>query len=143
MGVFQGTSREVNSVGRLIRYLIIEKELMSLTVKLYFMLLSIFLSSIYFFALKFNEKAKDDNILTRMAFITLSVQFVYALFSFSEYSYRFMFLAFPLQVLMFSYILDKYFSGTIRSLIVFSVCLLGIISTYSTKTFSSFILLDL
>lgn len=143
LAVFEDISKQVSYLGRLIRYLIIEKELMSLTVKLYFIILSILFSCIYFITLRYNKLSREDEILTRMAFIALSIQFIYALFSFSQYSYRFMFLAFPLQILMFCYIMDKYYSGVMRQLIVFSVCFLGILSTYSTKTFSSFKLLSL
>jgi len=143
LNAFEDVSKQVSYLGRLVRYLIIEKELMSLTVKLYFTVLSISFSCLYFFTLKKDERARDDKVLTRMAFIALSIQFVYALFSFSQYSYRFMFLAFPLQILMFSYIMDKYFSGVARNLIVLLICILGILSTYSTKSFSSFKLLSL
>ena len=143
LNIFNGVSREVSYVGRLVRYLIIEKELMSFSVKLYFITVSLLFSFLYFTTLKYNKESQNDPVLTRMAFIALSIQFVYALFSFSQFSYRFMFLAYPLQILIFCYIMDKYYSGVIRNLIVFSICLLGIISTYSTKTFSSFKLLDL
>ncbi len=143
---FESISSQANTFGRLgriVRYLIIEKELMSFAVKLYFIVLSLFFSCIYFYTLKHAPSAKEDNVLTRMAFLALSIQLIYALCSFSQYSYRFMFLAFPLQALMFCYIMDKYYSGALRSLIVFIVCFLGVLSTYSTKTFSSFKLLDL
>lgn len=143
LSIFDGVSKQVNYLGRLIRYLIIEKELMSLSVKLYFIIISILFSCAYFITLKYNKSAQYDKVLTRMAFITLSIQFVYALFSFSQYSYRFMFLAYPLQILMFSYLLDKYFSGMVRNLIVLFICFLGIITTYSTKNFSSFDLFSL
>jgi len=143
MSVFDDTSNQVSYTGRLVRYLIIEKELMSFAVKLYFIILSLSFSFFYFFTLRYNKTSREDDILTRIAFITLSIQFIYALFSFSQYSYRFMFLAFPLQILMFSYIMDKYYSGMIRSLIVILICSLGIITTYSTQSFSSFNLLNL
>lgn len=143
---FESISSQASAFGRLgriVRYLIIEKELMSFAVKLYFMVLSLFFSCLYFYTLKHNPSAKEDNVLTRMAFLALSIQFIYALCSFSQYSYRFMFLAFPLQALMFCYIMDKYYSGVLRSMIVLAVCFLGLLSTYSTKTFSSFELLNL
>lgn len=146
IGFFESLNKDANSlgrIGRLVRYLIIEKELMSFSVKLYFIALSILFSCIYFITLKRDSRAENDEVLTRMAFIALSIQFIYALFSFSQYSYRFMFLAFPVQILMFSYIMDKYFFGMTRSLIVFAICFFGIITTYTSKTFSSFILLSL
>jgi len=143
LDVFSKTSKEVGYLGTLIRYLIIEKELMSFSVKLYFICLSILFSLLYFLTLKYNKESRTDDILTRLAFIGLSTQFIYALFSFSQYSYRFMFLAYPLQLLMFCYIMDKYYSGVHRNLIIFSICFLGLITTYSTKTFSSFKLLSL
>lgn len=143
---FENISSQASAFGRLgriVRYLIIEKELMSFTVKLYFMILSLFFSFLYFYTSKKQANARNDEVLTRMAFLALSIQLVYALCSFSQYSYRFMFLAFPLQALMFCYIMDKYYSGVMRSIIVLAVCFLGVLSTYSTKTFSSFKLLNL
>lgn len=146
IGFFESLNKDANSlgrIGRLVRYLIIEKELMSFSVKLYFIVLSLLFSFLYFFTLRYNSSAKSDEVLTRMAFIALSIQFIYALFSFSQYSYRFMFLAFPLQILIFSYIIDKYFYGMMRSLIIIAICFLGLITTYSTKSFSQFNLLSL
>jgi len=143
LNIIEGHSRQVNVIGKLIRYLIIERELLSLPVKLYFMLVSIIFSSIYFFTLKMNTDAKKDEILTRIAFIVLSGQFIYALFSFSQFSYRFMFLVYPLQILMVGYVIDKYFSGVQRSILVLSLCFFGVITTYTTKTFLQYNLLNL
>lgn len=143
LGFIEGHSQEVNYLGKLVRYLLIEKELMSLSVKVYFIVLSVLLSCIYFLTLKINGNAKNDEVLSRMAFIILSGQFIYALFSFSQYAYRFMFLVYPLQILMTGYVMDKYFSGLKRNILVFMLLLLGILSTYTTNNFSSFELLSL
>jgi hypothetical protein len=133
LGFIEGFSQELNYLGKLVRYLLIEKELMSLSVKIYFIIVSVLLTSIYFLTLMTNEKAKNDEILSRMAFIILSGQFIYALFSFSQFSYRFMFLVYPIQVLMAAYVIDKYFSGVSRNILVFLILIVGVLPTYTTK----------
>lgn len=143
LAVIEGYSQESNYLGKLVRYLIIEKELMSFSVKIYFIVLSILLSSIYFFTLKVNDKSKKDEVLSRMIFIILSGQFLYALFSFSQYAYRFMFLVYPLQIVMVAYVIDKYFSGLFRNILIYVLLVLGVLSTYTTNSFSSFELLSL
>lgn|GEM_PF-5501089 len=143
LSLIEGHSRQVNVIGKLIRYLILERELLSLSVKLYFMLICLIFSSIYFFTLKINKDARQDEPLTRMAFIILAGQLIYALFSFSQFSYRFMFLVYPLQILMTGYVIDKYFSGMQRNILVFSLCFLGIITTYTTRNFLQYNLLNL
>lgn len=143
LGFIEGFSKDLNYLGKLVRYLLIEKELMSLSVKIYFIIVSVLFTSIYFLTLMVNKKAKNDEILSRMAFIILSGQFIYALFSFSEFSYRFMFLVYPIQILMAVYVIDKYFSGLSRNILVFLLLLAGVLPTYTTKNFSSFDLLNL
>jgi len=143
LSIIEGYSQDVNSLGKLVRYLLLEKELMSLPVKLYFVFISILFSCIYFLTFKMYEEARHDEVLSRMVFIILSTQFVYALFSFSQYSFRFMFLAYPLQIIMTAYVLDKYYSGILRNIIVFLLCSFGLMTTYTTHSFSSFELLSL
>ena len=136
-------SQNLSYLGKLVRYLLIEKQLMSLSVKLYFVSISVLFSCVYFLTLKLYNESKLDEVLSRMAFILLSIQFVYALFSFSQYSYRFMFLAYPIQVIMIAYVLDKYYSGILRNIIAFLLCFFGVLTTYTTKNFFSFDLLSL
>jgi len=143
LGYLETFSSDSGLIGKLVRYLLIDKQLMSLSVKLYFMFVSISFSVIYFLCLKLNRAVYSDVRLTRIVFITLAGQFLYALISFSEYSYRFMYLVYPLQILMLSYVVDKYMSGSARNILIFFICALGISLTYSTKTFYSFELLSL
>lgn len=129
--------------GKLVRYLLIEKELMSSSVKLYFILLSLSFSFFYFYIINSCTKAKQDILLNKLAFITLVGQLVYAFVSFGEYSYRFMFLVYPLQIILTAYILDNYVSGLRRLFFLILFVLTGSVITYSSNTFQSFELLNL
>lgn len=139
----KGFTEGYGGLSKLIRYALLEKELLSRSVKLYFLVVSLFFSLMYIVVIGVVKNARKDHKLIKLAFFCLLVQGVYALLSFSEYSFRFMYLAYPFQIIMVSYLLENYIKRIWRTLILLSVFLANIFVTYNTETFQSFTLLDI
>ncbi|MFY8273986.1 EpsG family protein [Pseudoalteromonas sp. SSDWG2] len=139
--IADGFSKEGSNVGKFARYLLLERELLSFVVKMYFVFVSVVFSLFYISFSFVNRKIIEDDYLSRLAFVVMSTQLLYAVVSFSEYSFRFMYLAYPIQVLMVCYIFENYFRTIYRPFWAFLLAFLGFSMTYTTKTFGAYELL--
>lgn len=130
-------------VSKLVTYILAEDEFMSKGVKAYFTVLSLSFSFLYIYVIGRKGAALWDVKLMRMAFITMTVQLVYMLLSFSGYAFRFMYIVYPLQVVMMVYILERYFRNPARVIVTTVWLLSAVVITYSTRTFEGYRLLNI
>ena len=130
-------------ISQIIKYMLLENELLSDAVKLYFAVVSLLFSIFYFIVLGVDKASRQDIVLTRLAYVSLSIQLCYMIVSFSEYAFRFMFIAYPLQILMFVYVAERYIKVVWRVPIVILVLTVNIAVTYSTNTYATYQLLDI
>lgn len=123
-------------ISKLIRYALIEKELMSLSVKLYFLFLSISLSLLNFWLI--NKRSIKSDVSIKLYSISVLLFLSYSLLSFSEFSFRFMFLAYPFQIVLLSFLIENSIIQRYEKVILMSLLFFSIFITYSTDTFSKF-----
>ena len=121
-------------------YLYIEKQLLSESMKAYFLVVSYVILLPFIYGVFF----KPNLIKSVLSFglFCLCLHFIFLLIWWTNFAYRFMYISYIPSVLLFVKCTElmalkrlKYF--------MFVVLILGIISTYSSNNFSSFSLLDL
>lgn len=143
VGYLASVPKSYLGVSAFAKYMLLENELLSASVKIYFLVISLLFSFLYFFVLGISKSSRKDVVLTRLAYGSLSIQLFYMLVSFSEYAFRFMFIAYPLQILMFVYIAERYVPVMWRIPMVVLVLTVNIAVTYSTNTYATYQLLDI
>ena len=121
-------------------YLYIEKQLLSESMKFYFLVLSYVILLPFIYGVFF----KPTLIKSVLSFglFCLCLHFLFLLIWWTNFAYRFMYISYIPSVLLFVKCTEliglerlKYF--------MFSILILGILSTYGSNNFSSFSLLDL
>lgn len=121
-------------------YLYIEKQLLSESMKAYFLVLSYIILLPFIYGLFF----KPNLIKSVLSFglFCLCLHFIFLLIWWTNFAYRFMYISYIPSVLLFVKCTDlirlkrlKYF--------MFSILIIGILSTYGSNNFSSFSLLNL
>lgn len=142
-GYLESVPKSYVGIGELAKYMLIDNELLSDAVKIYFIVISLLFSFFYFVVLGLRKTSRQDVVLTRLAYGSLSIQLCYMIVSFSEYAFRFMFIAYPLQILMFVYIAERYVHVVWRIPMVVLVLAVNIAATYSTNTYATYQLLDI
>lgn len=141
--LIEGYSQGIGVVSRLVRYLIIEKELMSSSVKFYFIAVSCMFSTFFLVAVKREMSITRDRKALSLLTVAVLMQLVFACVSFSEYAFRFMLAGFPIQVLCYSYILEKCFTVEKRMIFALVFIIANLLITYSTATYTRFELIRL
>ncbi|MDX1303674.1 EpsG family protein [Photobacterium sp.] len=144
--LIQGIARPYTSLpdpfGKLARYIILEKQIMSEGVKAYFYVVSLLLTLITAIPLLSQpHTAKKDDRYNRLFFISSLGIMVYSSVYFMGFSYRFMFLFYPIQILAFTYVWDKYVTNQLTRIIIVAFIILNFLVTYSTSTFTEMDLL--
>jgi len=133
-----GTSHTLGA--KIDMYLYIEKQLLSESMKAYFLVLSYIILLPFIYGVFF----KPNLIKSVLSFglFCLCLQFLFLLIWWTNFAYRFMYISYIPSVLLFVKCTEliglkrlKYF--------MFSILVLGILSTYGSNNFSSFSLLDL
>ncbi|RZQ54946.1 hypothetical protein C1E23_01285 [Pseudoalteromonas phenolica] len=115
-------------------YLYIEKQLLSQSMKLYFLLLSYGLIAPFIY---FLFKGNDVSVIGRLAFLCLTLQFVFLLIWWTNFAYRFMYLSYIPSILLSVRVVEILQSKVLKLYLYFFV-LLGLFTTYSSKNFASF-----
>ncbi|GGZ00473.1 hypothetical protein GCM10007169_16730 [Shewanella fodinae] len=138
LAILDSYTKGYSVFSKFVRYLVIEKQLMDENVKLYFMVVSLLLSVTILYLSKMVQHIEEDNIFIRLFYISTLLLLLYAAVSFSEYAYRFMFLAYPFQILLIAYLSERTKCPVKTQCLLYAMALAMAMVTYTTKTYSSF-----
>lgn len=129
LSFFSVYSSDDGLLGKLTRYVLLDNEIFSNYLKLYFLSISLCLSGYcLFFVSRFDD-------LAPMSFIVFCLQFLYSALYFSAYSYRFMYLAYPMQIFFISYVLARINVSRVHLIFLLSFIVGNMLITFNTKVF--------
>lgn len=130
-------------LSKLVRYIILDKDLLDKSVEIYFKAISLTLALPYVYCVIVSRNFRYDEFIHRLMFVAMLLVLFYAAFSLAEFSYRFMYLSYPLLVITSVYCYEKYFKSTLSHIVFYSFTLFLTLITFTTSTFGSYKLLYL
>jgi len=139
-----GLSLSINPLAYdLVKYLMLQDGLFSSFVKIYFAAISLLLTGFYFLFRDIRYIVQSDKVFNALFSISLIGNLLYSAVFFSEYSYRFFYVFYPIQALSFAYFSGKYVDNIYWKAVIFFIIVLNILITYSTNTFLEMDLLSI
>lgn len=138
LAILDSYTKGYSVFSKFVRYMVIDKQLMDESVKLYFMAVSTLLSLIILYLSRTIQNIENDIIFIRLFYISTLLSLLYAAVSFSEYAYRFMFLAYPFQILLIAYLFEKMKSAVRTQCLLYVMVFIMTMITYTTRTYNSF-----
>ncbi|HDU8571783.1 TPA: EpsG family protein [Vibrio parahaemolyticus] len=120
---------------KLSRYLVLDNELFAPIIRLYFVVVSILITS---FILFINWRVKESNtdiVFIKLANLTILGQAFYALVSFSDFAYRFFYIYYAIAICTLMYALSNYLKTKDAIVCYSALFVFGLFSTYSSGKF--------
>lgn len=130
---------QMGFVGKVSRYILLDDELLSPTVKLYFYIVSAYLM---WFTVVHLEQINNEAIIL-LTKVSLLGFLAFSILYFSAYSFRFMLLFFFLQVMTCSYIITENFCRPRAKFFFVIFVFINMVLTYMSKTYYNMTLLEL
>jgi len=126
-------------LSKLVRYIVLENDLLSPLVRFYFSFLTIVLSSVLIYLLNKQKKDNDiDEVFFNLVFLSILAQFFFSIVSFTDFAYRFYYVYYTLQIIGVVYGLSLLANKKLGFFIYSGLLFFGFITTYATNKFSNY-----